>query len=245
MKVLIIGCGFLGKSLFEKLKNTQSVTVTKTKIGSHNNLYHLELLSPATYRKLDTLLEKFDVIIITAAAKNKEYYSLTYLHLARRIKHALQHKKNKTIIYTSSSGVYAENSGALVAENARLDICSSHELIEAEKTYLSLQRDHRVVIARLTGLIGPGRDLKKFYQKYLSESMAIKWVNFVDVEFAADFIKRSLQSHIRGIYNVSCCNLKNIDYFFKLFGSYPPSSYPAPIHQQNKRVCTKKMQSLI
>lgn len=244
MKILIIGCGFLGKSLYERLKNTLPVTVTQTSTKKKADFLDFELLTPHTYRKLQTLLKKFDTLVISAAPKNRAAYAETYLHLARRIKDALKNCPKKTVIYTSSSGVYAESSGAIVAENSPLDLDHSHILVETEKTYLSLQRNHRVVIARLSGLVGPGRNMKKFYEKYESEPMVKKYINLVDVQDAAKFLEQASTLPIRGIYNVSLRTLWNTDLFTEIFGYPPQNIVSGQAGDLNKRICAQKMQNL-
>jgi nucleoside-diphosphate-sugar epimerase len=238
MRCLIIGCGFLGSHLYEKLKKQAFCCVTKTRPDDAYPPVHFELLRPSLYQKLDHLLKNYDVIIVTAAAKNKSQYAQVYLHLARRIKHALKKRSHKSVIYTSSSGVYKENQGGYVYENSDLELEASHILIETEKTYLSLQQNHRVVVARLSGLVGKERNLKKFYEKYKTETIEKKYLNLVDVDEAANFLKIALKYPLRGIFNISSLTVFNTEYFEKLFGNRPPHIVEGPY--LNKRVCSIK-----
>jgi nucleoside-diphosphate-sugar epimerase len=144
MKILVIGCGFLGSYVAEALKKKASVTVTKTSSPCPIKDVHFELLKPSTYSKIRALVEDFDVIIVTASAGGYSYET-SYLCLARRIVNALKPYRNKTLIYTSSSGVYKESSGGLADENSQLDLDNAHVLIDTEKSYLSL-KNTRVVI---------------------------------------------------------------------------------------------------
>jgi predicted dinucleotide-utilizing enzyme len=89
MKILIIGCGFLGRSIQEMLQKKHFVTITKTHPISIDAI-HFRLLKPALYSKLTDLIKPFDVIIITASAGKNKTYAESYLLLARRLKMALK-----------------------------------------------------------------------------------------------------------------------------------------------------------
>lgn len=243
MKILIIGCGFLGKHVAEALKSKASVTVTKTSSQVPITKVHLEILKPSNYSKLTKLVKDFDTIIVTASASNYNYET-SYLVLARAVKKALTISQNKTLIYSSSTGVYSESSGGSVFENSPLDLDKSHILLETEKTYLSL-KNTRVVIFRLSGLIGQSeRTLRQMYARYENTPLYPRLANFIFVEDAAYAIKYAVFHPIRGLFNLSSFTEKNTDIFKQLFNKEPSLS-PTPnfIHGGSKQVNTSKIRS--
>lgn len=243
MKILIIGCGFLGKHVAESLKHNASVTVTKTTSQSSVSDVHLEILKPSNYSKISKLVETFDTIIVTASSSNYNYET-SYLVLARSLKKALNTSKNKTLIYTSSTGVYSESSGGVVFENSPLDLERSHILVETEKTYLSL-KNTRVVIFRLSGLIGHSeRTLRQMYARYENTPLYPRMANFIYAEEAACAIKYAVFHPIRGLFNLSSFTEKNTDIFKKIFNKDALlSSVPNMTHGGSKKIITEKIRS--
>ena len=244
MKVLIIGCGYLGQTLAKSLKDKTTLSVTKQSAANPPLDCHLVLLKGSTYRKLQTLIKDYDALIITAAAKDRQDYSLSYLSLARQIKKALREHPGKTLIYTSSTGVYEESSGQVVDELSPLDINQSQILIQTEKTYLSIPST-RIVIMRLSGLFGEQGPLKELYGRYKQIPMYPRFSNFIEVHEAAYAIRFALFNPIRGIFNVSNLTVKNTDLFETLFNTKPLISNTSPntSHGGSKQVSSVKLQS--
>lgn len=243
MKILIIGCGFLGRHVAEALKYKASVTVTKTSPQTRINEVHLEILKPSNYSKLIKLVKEFDTIIVTVSA-NHYNYETSYLVLARSLKKALNFSQNKTLIYTSSTGVYSESSGGMVFENSPLDLDKSHILVETEKTYLSL-KNTRVVIFRLSGLIGQSdRTLRQMYARYENTPLYPRFANFIFVEEATYAIEYAVFHPIRGLFNLSSFTEKNTDIFKKIFKKEATlSSVPNLIHGGSKKISSGKIRS--
>lgn len=241
MKILIIGCGFLGTRIAEILKNEATLTITKTQPPPSVAQVHFEILKPSIYSKLSNLVKSFDTIIVTVSA-GKYDYRTSYICLARALKKALISTKDKTLIYTSSTGVYKESNGGFVSENSQLDLDQSHILIETEKTYLSLINT-RVIIFRLSGLIGKTeKTLYDIYARYKNRALYPKYSNFIFVEDAAYAIKYGIEHPIRGIYNLSSFTEKNTNIFKKLFHQEPVIGSIIDVkHGGSKKVVTEKI----
>ncbi len=244
MKVLLIGCGYLGHTVDDILKNKNSVTVTRTQTPCPLQGVHFELLRPSLFSKISHLVNQFDVFIITAAPSSSLDYPSTYLILARKLQKALKDLSGKTLIYTSSTGVYAEMNGHLINETAPLDLDRSHILINTEKTYLSLV-SHRIVIARLSGLTGSLRPLSKMYERYLHQAMPKRMANFIDVKNAAHFIQYALYHPIRGVFNCSTLTDLNVNIFQKIYKKSPqiadgPKKF---VHGGSKQIDSRKVLS--
>lgn len=207
---------FLGKRLSLKLAKKHFVTATTTK-NSPDIKIHFQILNPQLYRKIPRLVQENDLIIVTASG-TKTGYLTSYLVLARKIKKALQHSEKKTLIYTSSTGVYQDQ--PIVLENSPLDYQNSSLLIQTENTYLSIPR-HRVVILRLSGLFGYERSLERIYSIYKDRPMKPKYSNFVHVDQVIEAIDYMIHFPLRGIFNVSSLHFLNKDMFEALFKKMP------------------------
>lgn len=241
MRVLIIGCGFLGQKVAMNLRSQVSLTVTTTKEPPLIKDVKFIPLKPETYRKIDVIISNYDCIIVTASA-SKYNYTESYLILARRLKKALEQTKGKTLIYTSSSGVYKESSGGFVTENSPLDLDKASVLIETEKTYLSL-KNTCVMIFRLTGLIGHDeRSIKQLYSRYLSSPLTPRMANFIYVEDASMIISKAALHPKRGIYNLSSFTSLNTELFKKLFDKEPLiGTHGSNLHGGSKKVLCDKL----
>lgn len=91
----------------------------------------------------------------------------------------------RTLIYTSSTGVYGASDGALVNEETpvRTDDERSHALVEAERALLDESRNgdwpSRTIVLRVAGLYGPGRDpAARFRGASVTAESAARWCNF-------------------------------------------------------------------
>lgn len=243
MKILLIGCGFLGTHVAACLKKKASVTVTKTSAPCPINDVDFELLKPNTYTKVHSLVKNFDIIIVTASAGRYDY-ATSYLCLARMLVKALKAHKNKTLIYASSTGVYKESQGGQVYEHSDLDLDKSHILIETEKTYLSL-KNTRVVIFRLSGLYGQSeRTLHSIYARYQNTPLYPKYVNFIDVEKAAHAIAYACYHPIFGIYNLSSFTIQNTQLFKELFDKEAIiDTNTISLHGYSKQIVSTKLTS--
>jgi nucleoside-diphosphate-sugar epimerase len=153
MKVLIVGCGWLGLPLGEKLVDL-GMTVWGT-TTQEKKLLHLERkgIKPILFHgtmelKSIGIYEIFpDVAIITIPPSG----SADYPELIRQIIQSLP--ETCTIIFTSSIGVYQVNEGLVDEDSACL---SNHPVNQAEEVIRDLAQS-RGVILRLGGLFGAGR----------------------------------------------------------------------------------------
>lgn len=118
----------------------------------------------------------------------------------------------RTLVYTSSTGVYGAKDGAIVRESQLLDMHSVSDrqaaLLEAEQSILGGPTMHRVkrFVLRLSGLYGPGRDPSKRFTKVDSLDPSTEhWCNFTwrddAVSAVLHFISRGSEMLDDGCYN--------------------------------------------
>jgi len=121
----------------------------------------LDLTNPEALRQIPG---RFDWVVNTAAAGRGgglSEYQQVYLEGTRRIVEWLEAAPPRKYVYTSSTGVYAQNDGSWVNETSPTEPANptSQVLVQTEQLLLSAWREDQVpaVILRVAGIYGPGR----------------------------------------------------------------------------------------
>lgn len=162
MRILIAGCGDVGTELGVRLvEEGHTVWGLRRHCDTlPSNLHALpaDLTNPDTLRALPPAL---DVVFYTAAPSSSSAasYRATYVDGIRHLLAALvtQGHVPRRFIFTSSTGVYAQASGAWVDETSPTEPAhfSGSELLLGEQVVLSSGLPATVI--RLAGIYGPGR----------------------------------------------------------------------------------------
>jgi nucleoside-diphosphate-sugar epimerase len=172
MRVLIVGVGYVGMPLGATL-----VQAGHTVFGLRRSAAALPALSAAGIQPLSAditrpetlapLPRNFDWVINCAATGggSVEDYQQLYLagtrHLLAWLTPAFRDQPAARYLYTSSTGVYAQNDGSLVDETSPTEPASptARVLVETEQTLLAAAREQHfpALILRASGIYGPGR----------------------------------------------------------------------------------------
>lgn len=160
MRVLIAGCGYVGRALGVRLaaagaevwglKRTPPATETLEGIRP----IAADLADPATLRDLPGDLDAA-VYAASAGGSTPEAYEAAYL---RGLENLLAPIAPRRLIFVSSTAVYGDRQGAWTDEETPTepDHFSGRILLEAER--LALRSPGEAVVLRLGGIYGPGRD---------------------------------------------------------------------------------------
>lgn len=261
MKIVIIGCGYVGQEVAKIWKKKgDSVTATTRTPERLDDLSKVAtksvIINKADEEALAPLVTDNEVIVVTIAADSPEQYENAYLNTSKVLKSlAREMGTPKRLIYTSSTSVYGDHHGQWVDEESSLLAKSDQAkiLIEAEKNYLSLAEiGWKVCILRLTELYGPGRELSKRVQKmegHVLPGDGSQYTNMLHKEDAASAIDYALRHHLEGIYNV--CDDEHptrkelYDKVTKKF-SHPAVLWDpehSALHSGNKRISNHKMKA--
>jgi nucleoside-diphosphate-sugar epimerase len=165
-RILIAGCGYVGQATADLLHEegwkvegwTASVQSTGHLAVKPYVVRAVDITDPAA---VSAVREEFDVVIQCASSGggDAEEYRRIYLEGAQNLLYAFP---RTSLLFTSSTSVYAQQRGDIVDETSPAD--PAHErgqiLREAEELVLS----HNGIVARLGGIYGPGRSflLRKF-----------------------------------------------------------------------------------
>lgn len=217
MRVLIIGCGYVGLTLAQKLKQ-QGHDVIGTRhspegilILEANDIPAIEL-DITDFEQLANIKDNFDWVVFTAAPSHStvSHYTAVYYQGMRNVLNWLKTASVKKFVYTSSTGVYGQNDGSIVTEESPVFPTSdtSKILIATEELILKEVRESGIpsVILRVAGIYGPGRGY--YFKKFVNGEAVIegdgkRYLNMVHVEDVAGAIIAALEHGVPGeIYNV-------------------------------------------
>jgi nucleoside-diphosphate-sugar epimerase len=193
MRVLIVGCGYVGLPLGKELvRQGREVFGLRRGVLAEKELKAAGIQPlRADITKLDEL-EKlpcdFDWVVNCAASGGggAEDYRKIYLEGNRNLVAWLANSPLKKFIYTSSTSVYGQNDGSLVTENspAEPDADTAKVLVETEKLLLAAaaERQFPAVVLRVAGIYGParGHSFKQFLRgEARIEGEGARWLNTI------------------------------------------------------------------
>lgn len=168
MRVLILGCGYVGLPLGAELvrQGHEVVGVRRTAAGQAD--LAAAGIKPAVANitrpaDLAGLAGPFDWVVNTVSSSKggADEYREVYLKGTVNLIEGLAPLGVKKFVYTSSTSVYGQTDGSLVKEDAPTEPASatSQLLVETEKLLLDAARERQfpAVILRVAGIYGPER----------------------------------------------------------------------------------------
>jgi nucleoside-diphosphate-sugar epimerase len=168
MRILILGCGYVGTPLGVELLRLghevhgvrRSLDGLKTMEAAGISPIQADITKPEDLARIP---QTFDWIVNTTGATqgSLEEYREVYLRAANNIIEWLAKAPPKKYVYTSSVGVYGQSGGVAVSElsPAESDSPNSRILVETEHVLFEALRKDKfpAVILRAAGIYGPGR----------------------------------------------------------------------------------------
>ena len=265
MRVLIVGCGYVGVPLgAELVRLGHEVFGLRRSPAAESELKTAgirpligDVTQPETLAKLP---RDFDwVVNCVAAGGNAENYREVYLQGTRNLISWLSTNPPKKFVYTSSTSVYAQNDGSLVKESSPTEPLAetSKILVETEKVLLTAvaERQFPAVILRVAGIYGPDRG--HWFKQFLKDAAHIegdgsRCLNMIHRDDLVGCIIAALKSGRAGeIYNAVDDEPVGQLHFFQWLAQavdkpLPPSEpeNPAAIRRRgvtNKRVSNRKL----
>lgn len=266
MRVLIVGCGYVGLPLAETLarsghevfglRRTAEADAPLRAAGVtplHGDVSRLE-----TLRALPT---GFDWVVHCAATRGGSTadYEAVYLRGNLNLIEWLAPSPPKTFVFTSSTGVYGQNDGSLVTEDSPTEPASptARVLVAAERALLTAAREGRLpaVVLRVAGIYGPGRGF--WLRQFLSgaarlEGEGQRVLNMIHRDDLIAAIVAALERGRAGeVYNVVDDEPVTQREFFAWLaaqtgrpmppGAPPESPVASPRAPTNKRVSNRKL----
>jgi nucleoside-diphosphate-sugar epimerase len=261
MRVLIIGCGYLGRPLGAELVRLGHEVFGLTRSGGANAALRERGIQPLaadiTRRaELDGLPAAFDWVVntVSSGGGGVEDYRRIYLEGMRNILQWLEAAPPKKMVYTGSTSVYGQTDGSLVKESSPTEPTGElgRVLLAAEELLLEAARAKKVpaVVLRAAGIYGPARG--HLFHQYLKDQARIpgrgeKLVNMIHRDDLAAAILAALKSGRAGeIYNV--CDDEPVPqvHFFRwlsetLGKNMPPFVRPEEAEPRKRAITNKKV----
>jgi nucleoside-diphosphate-sugar epimerase len=265
MRVLIVGCGYVGVPLgAELVRIGHEVFGLRRSPVAENELKAAgiqPLIGDVTRPELLAKLPRdFDwVVNCVAAGGNAENYREVYLQGTRNLIEWLAANLPKKFVYTSSTSVYAQNDGSQVKESSPTEPLAetSKVLVETEKVLSAavVERKFPAVILRVAGIYGPDRGhwFKQFMQDAAHiEGNGSRHLNMIHRDDLVGCLIAALKNGRAGeIYNVVDDEPVSQLHFFQWLAQamdkpLPPSEpeNPDPIRRRgvtNKHVSNRKL----
>ena len=259
-RILIAGCGYVGEAAGNHFHaNEWEVEGWTASARSAAQLarrpYPVHAVDITSAETVSRRARDFDVVIHCASSHggNEEQYRLVYLEGAQNLRRAFP---NATLLFTSSTSVYAQNDGALVDETSRAQPSHGKGKLLRETEALVLAAGG--IVARLGGIHGPGRSY--FLKRILEGGAAGNWTNdrlinhvHRDDIVAALFLLAKQRAECSGeIYNVVADRpIRSREGFqwlaTRLKKRLPEVSgtpTPGPRAESNKQVSNRKLRAL-
>jgi nucleoside-diphosphate-sugar epimerase len=265
MRVLIVGCGYVGLPLgAELVRLGHEVCGLRRNAAAENELKAAgiqPLFADVTQREtLTKLPHEFNwVVNCVAAGGDAEDYRQVYLEGTRNLLEWLAPNPPKKFVYTSSTSVYGQNDGSQVKESSPTEPLAetAKVLLETEKVLLAAAQEKKfpAVILRVAGIYGPDRG--HWFRQFLKDEARMegdgsRYLNMIHRDDLIGCIIAALKSGRPGeIYNAADDEPVNQLHFFQWLAQaldkpIPPSEpeNPAENHKRgvtNKRVSNRKL----
>jgi len=214
MRVLIVGCGYVGLPLgIELVRQGHTVSGLRRSLAAETELkragitpLHADITRPET---LAGLPRDFDWVVNCTASGggDAENYRKIYLEGNRNLLAWLASSPPKKFIYTSSTSVYAQNDGSFVTEASPTEpgAPTAKVLVETEKLLLAAPQKNTIIL-RVAGIYGPARGhaFKQFLRgEARIEDAGARWLNMIHRDDVIGAIIAALERGTPGeIYNV-------------------------------------------
>jgi nucleoside-diphosphate-sugar epimerase len=218
MRVLIVGCGYVGLPLGKELARLghdvfglrrSALAAAEMQAAGIQPLL-ADVTQPDTLAKLP---RDFDWVVNCTASGGGGVadYQKIYLEGNRNLIAWLAGSPLKKFIYTSSTSVYAQNDGSVVTENspAEPDAATAQVLVATEKLLLEAvaARKFPAVVLRVAGIYGPARGhaFKQFLRgEARIEGDGARWLNMIHRDDVIGCIIAALERGTPGeIYNAA------------------------------------------
>lgn len=247
MKVLILGCGWVGTIFAEKLIHSgHEVYATTTSSAKKDSLDKKKIISylinfnDSPKSPDDDFPTFFDLILISVPAAKKEVLTRC-LSKFKQLSHFLQHIQHRCVIYLSSTGIYPYTDYLINEDNVpttQLD----NKLYQVEQYLKSTLTDLNIL--RLGGIFGYDRIPGKHFSGKVC-AVANQLANYIHADDICHILLTIEQKNIkRQLFNaVSPKHPKKEDIILKMSNKYKfvrPSAFQ-DTKDSEKMVSPKKL----
>lgn len=259
MRVLIIGCGYVGLPLgAELVKLGHEVHGVRRSPGGEAEMQAAgikpHVADVTQTESLAALPGPFDWVVncVSSGKGGVDVFQQVYVQGTRNLIQWLAGTPLKKLVYTSSTSVYGQADGSTVKEDSPTvpNSPTSQVLVETEKLFLDAAREKNfpAIILRVAGIYGPDRG--HLFQKFLINEARIygkgdRIINMVHRDDVVRSIIAALKNgHGGQIYNVAddepVTHLHFFQWLSQTLGKYLPPHASEVEFQERKRGLTNK-----
>jgi nucleoside-diphosphate-sugar epimerase len=263
MRVLIIGCGYVGLPLGAELVRLghevfgvrRTATADAELVAAGIKPLAADITKSADLAQLPG---PFDWVVncVSSGKGGVEQYREVYLQGTRNLIEWLSTAPPKKFVYTSSTSVYGQNDGSPVKETSPAEPVNEtgRVLLDTEKTLLDAaqQKKFPAVILRVAGIYGPERG--HFFLQYLKNEARIpgqgaRFINMIHRDDLVGVIIAALKSGRPGeIYNAVDDEPVAQIHFFRWLSEtlgkwMPPFADEAEAADRKRGLTNKKVQN--
>lgn len=261
MRVLIVGCGYVGIHLGKRLAHRgHQVTGARRSPGAREELaleglqfVQADVTDPQSLCRLEPNYD-WIVNLVSSSKGGVDEYEKVYLRGNENLLRWLEPNPPKMLIYTSSTSVYGQTDGSIVTEEspATGSTQTSRTLLKAEKVLLdaALDRGFPAAVLRVAGIYGPGRG-HMYHQFLLGQARIIgdgdRLLNMIHLGDLADLIITALESGQPGeIYNaVDDLPVTELEFYEwlseRLSLPFPPKANPEQVAARKRGLTSKRV----
>lgn len=261
MRVLIVGCGYVGIPLGAELVRLGHEVFGMRRSADANAQLEASGIKPVVAditkpADLASLPGPFDWVV-NCVSSNKggvEEYREVYLNGARNLINWLAAAPPKKFVYTSSTSVYGQTDASQVKETSPTEPATDtgRLLVETEKLLLAAAPKLPAVILRVAGIYGPDRG--HLFLQYLKNEARIpgkgeRFINMIHRDDLVGVIIAALKSGRSGeVYNAVDDEPVAQIHFFRWLSEtlgkwMPPFATEADNGERKRGVTNKKVQN--
>lgn len=261
MRVLIIGCGYIGLPLGEELiRQGHDVVGIGRTAADRPELraagirgVNADMTRPDSLRQVDG---PFDWVVncVSSSHGGPDDYRKVYLEGTRNLIDWLGANPPKKFLYTSSTGVYAQDNGTTVKEDHATEPANEtgKALVATEQLLLAAAHERRfpAVILRVAGIYGPERtfQLTQFIEnKSRVEGKGDRHLNMIHRDDVVGAIIAALKNGRPGeAYNAvddePVPQIHFLRWLSETLGKWmPPAASPEELAKKKRGVTNKKV----
>lgn len=262
MRLLIIGCGYLGRRVASLAKDEGHIVHAVTRSESHAAEFRSQGWQPviADVLKPESLVElpQVDVVVHAVGLDRRSGASMRDVYVGG-MGNVLQHMpKPGRFVYVSSSSVYGQSDGSWVEETSSTEPQedSGRIVLETERTLRNAMPE--AIVLRFSGIYGPGRLLRRQTiesgEKIVGD--AEKWLNLIHVEDGAAAVLNAFSAPLGSTFNI--CDdepVRRRDFYRELARCLnkpepqflpPTPDQPTPPHEKgNRRIRNEAMRRIL
>jgi nucleoside-diphosphate-sugar epimerase len=259
MRVLIVGCGYVGLPLGgELVKQGHEVSGMRRSPGAETEMRAAgitpivgDISRPAELARLSPAYD-WVVNCVSAGGGGAAEYREVYLEGTRNLIEWLAAGGLKKFVYTSSTSVYGQTDGSLARESSPTEpgTETGQMLVQTEQTLLEAvsRRKFPATVLRVAGIYGPGRG--HWFRQYLKNEARIdgrgeRYLNMIHRDDVVGTIVAALKSGRPGeVYNAGddepVTQLTYFQWLSATLGKDMPPTVPPAEGLELKRGVTSK-----